>query len=306
MLWGVSSADGQLWDNNAPRQYACSSGVTWWPCCHERTRVPCSQAMYITLKAWPDGRLSNPVQSANAAASTPCLPPTHRLSTYLPQLPCSDTDTHTAAAAAVSSHESLTRHTICSLMPVLWCPLLLHRRPYERLLRKVLSLPNHPAVILLHAYAWLKPDPHMGNFYNNAERDFNEMAEYYGLPAVSVKSCCYEAMRNAEPGFQVCVLAVGSSTLLVSLWHFNSLTVHAAPDPANEHKHTRAGSKQLCCGVHAYVAVQVHAARERNKLDYKGLVFYYDNIHPDGVTGHRCEKNGEGKGGEAARHCVVL
>jgi hypothetical protein len=82
------------------------------------------------------------------------------------------------------------------------------RRPYERLLRKVLSLPNNPAVILVHAYAWFKPEPHLGNFYNNAERDYNEMAEYYGLPAVSVKSCCYESMRNAEPGFQV-----GSMTL---------------------------------------------------------------------------------------------
>jgi hypothetical protein len=77
------------------------------------------------------------------------------------------------------------------------------RRPYERLLRKALSLPNNPAVLLMHSYAWFKPEPHLGNFYSNAERDFNELAEYYGLPAVSVKSCCHEAMRNAEPGFQV-------------------------------------------------------------------------------------------------------
>jgi hypothetical protein len=33
--------------------------------------------------------------------------------------------------------------------------------------------------------------------------------------------------------------------------------------------------------------LQVHATRSRNQLDYKGLVFYFDNIHPDGVTGHR-------------------
>jgi hypothetical protein len=78
-----------------------------------------------------------------------------------------------------------------------------HRRPFERLLRKVLSLPNAPAVILLHAYAWFRPDPGPGAFYSNAERDFNEFAEYYGLPAVSVKSCCHAAMRANEPGFQV-------------------------------------------------------------------------------------------------------
>jgi len=84
------------------------------------------------------------------------------------------------------------------LLTFLWC-----RRPYERLLRKVLSLPNNPAVILMHGYAWFRADPYQGNFYNSAECDYNDMAEYYGLPAVSVKSCCYEAMRNAEPGFQV-------------------------------------------------------------------------------------------------------
>lgn len=87
------------------------------------------------------------------------------------------------------------------------------RRPYERLLRKALSLPNNPAVLLMHSYAWFKPEPHLGNFYNNAERDFNELAEYYGLPAVSVKSCCYEAMRNAEPGFQVRVADPQTSSL---------------------------------------------------------------------------------------------
>lgn len=91
----------------------------------------------------------------------------------------------------------------CCHHPCVCSPLCVHRRPAERLLRKVLSLPNNPAVVLVHAYAWHRPDPFLGNFYNNAERDYNELAEYYGLTAVSVKSCCYEAMRNAEPGFQV-------------------------------------------------------------------------------------------------------
>lgn len=40
------------------------------------------------------------------------------------------------------------------------------------------------------------------------------------------------------------------------------------------------------CRCIVYV-VQVHAPRDRNRLDYKGLVFYFDTIHPDGVTGHR-------------------
>lgn len=89
----------------------------------------------------------------------------------------------------------------------------------------MLSLPNNPAVILLHAYAWFKADPKQGSFYNNAERDFNEMAEYYGLPAVSVKSCCYAAMRENEPGFQVgrvagCVGHCESQTIGMLLWWF--------------------------------------------------------------------------------------
>jgi hypothetical protein len=32
---------------------------------------------------------------------------------------------------------------------------------------------------------------------------------------------------------------------------------------------------------------QVHAVRKQNLLDSKGLAFYYDEIHPDGNTGHR-------------------
>jgi hypothetical protein len=33
---------------------------------------------------------------------------------------------------------------------------------------------------------------------------------------------------------------------------------------------------------------QVHAIRKNNMLDSKGLAYYYDEIHPDGNTGHRC------------------
>lgn len=39
----------------------------------------------------------------------------------------------------------------------------------------------------------------------------------------------------------------------------------------------------LCLGPHH----QVHVPRKHNMLDYKGLTFYYDEIHPDGNTGHR-------------------
>lgn len=42
-----------------------------------------------------------------------------------------------------------------------------------------------------------------GTYYINAERDLNELATYYNMPSLSVKSCCYEAMLQAVPGFQV-------------------------------------------------------------------------------------------------------
>lgn len=56
------------------------------------------------------------------------------------------------------------------------------RRPFERLLRKLLQFPNQPAVILLNAYAWfqlekpLKPD---GLYYTGSDREFFELAAYY-------------------------------------------------------------------------------------------------------------------------------
>jgi hypothetical protein len=75
-------------------------------------------------------------------------------------------------------------------------------------LRKLLAMPTSPAVVLLHAYAWFKPEPTVGVFYSNAERDLNELAGYYGLPVVSVKGCCFQAMQQGVPGFQVQAEAV--------------------------------------------------------------------------------------------------
>lgn len=64
-------------------------------------------------------------------------------------------------------------------------------------------MPTSPAVVLLHAYAWFRPEPTFGVFYSNSERDLNELAGYYGLPVVSVKGCCFQAMQQGVPGFQV-------------------------------------------------------------------------------------------------------
>jgi len=115
------------------------------------------------------------------------------------------------------------------------------RRPFERLLRKLLSYPNRPAIILLNAYAYLLSHSaeQYGLFWTGAEREFYEFANYYHLPMLSIKGCCYHLMRRGVHGFD-------------------------ASRPRSDHG-------QMVQGMDAV---------------YKGKMFYYDKIHPDGFTGH--------------------
>ncbi|GIL54226.1 hypothetical protein Vafri_9775, partial [Volvox africanus] len=55
------------------------------------------------------------------------------------------------------------------------------RRPFERLLRKLLRLPSKPAVVLINMYAVA---PASNKYHHTAERDFGELASYYSLPSV--------------------------------------------------------------------------------------------------------------------------
>eukprot|EP00798_Chlamydomonas_sp_ICE-L_P000444 gene444-1844_t len=68
------------------------------------------------------------------------------------------------------------------------------RRPFERLIRKLLNYPRRPAVLLLHAYTWFRVVPFSGAFWTSCERDFHEFAMYYKLPEVSVKASCWKLM----------------------------------------------------------------------------------------------------------------
>ncbi|GLI61503.1 hypothetical protein VaNZ11_003832 [Volvox africanus] len=78
------------------------------------------------------------------------------------------------------------------------------RRPYERLLRKLLGYPNRPAVILMHAYRWFQlPADTSGQFWMSSERQQSEFGLFYGLPQLSVKACCYHYMAEGKKGFQV-------------------------------------------------------------------------------------------------------
>ncbi|GLC45541.1 hypothetical protein PLESTM_001747400 [Pleodorina starrii] len=59
------------------------------------------------------------------------------------------------------------------------------RRALERLIRKLLRLPSKPAVVLVNMFAIAAAH---GNYLHSAERDFSELATYYGLPSVSLKA----------------------------------------------------------------------------------------------------------------------
>ncbi|EFJ42302.1 hypothetical protein VOLCADRAFT_107349 [Volvox carteri f. nagariensis] len=78
------------------------------------------------------------------------------------------------------------------------------RRPYEKLLRKLLGYPNRPAVVLLHGFCWFRiPVEMAGQFWNSGERQQSEFGLYYGLPQLSIKACCYHHMVQGKKGFQV-------------------------------------------------------------------------------------------------------
>ena len=82
------------------------------------------------------------------------------------------------------------------------------RRPFERLIRKLLQYPRRPAVVLMHAYRWFQiPVESTGQFWVSSERQHGEFGAYYGLQQLSVKACCYHLMREGEPDSMRDVLA---------------------------------------------------------------------------------------------------
>lgn len=74
------------------------------------------------------------------------------------------------------------------------------RRSFERLIRKLLSYPNQPAVILVNAYSYVAGG---GRYWMNSESQYFDFATYYQLPMLSLKACCYHLMVAGAPGFNV-------------------------------------------------------------------------------------------------------
>ncbi|KAG2498444.1 hypothetical protein HYH03_003701 [Edaphochlamys debaryana] len=66
------------------------------------------------------------------------------------------------------------------------------RRPFERLLRKALALPSRPAVVLVHFFPWRHGE---AEYWESAERDYQEYASFYGLPAVSLRAAMVPAVE---------------------------------------------------------------------------------------------------------------
>jgi len=99
---------------------------------------------------------------------------------------------------------------------------------FERLLRKLMTLPSQPAVVLMHYYSWFLSMPERDNrgdyywpvqpniithdpdqwtndrgmYYASIENEYTTIGEYYGLPQLSIRAACYHQMVAGKPGFQ--------------------------------------------------------------------------------------------------------
>ncbi len=56
-------------------------------------------------------------------------------------------------------------------------------------------------MILIHSYIWFRFDPDPpGTYWKGNERDFHDLALYYGLQELSVKAAGWNLMRAGEWG----------------------------------------------------------------------------------------------------------
>ena len=74
----------------------------------------------------------------------------------------------------------------------------LHRRGFERFLRKLAKLPQWPALLYLHVWqpAYMGPA-----FWTGGEMQIETILQYYGVPSVSARSALFHLAARNEPGF---------------------------------------------------------------------------------------------------------
>ena len=80
-----------------------------------------------------------------------------------------------------------------------------HRLAYERLVRRVLSLPRKPAVISLHYSTYWGMLDRQGapRYYFTSENDFAVVAGYYNLPTVSFREALWPLILANRSGYLV-------------------------------------------------------------------------------------------------------
>ncbi|EFN59203.1 hypothetical protein CHLNCDRAFT_56786 [Chlorella variabilis] len=80
------------------------------------------------------------------------------------------------------------------------------RRGFEELLRKLLKLRGAPAVVMLHHYAWwftYGDGLDAGLYYRAGEAQLQVFANYYDMPAVSMRNVLWPLMNAGVEGFKL-------------------------------------------------------------------------------------------------------
>jgi lysophospholipase L1-like esterase len=91
-------------------------------------------------------------------------------------------------------------------------------RALERLVRRLLALPLRPAVLFVNLFQFGAGGNGGNPFYNTAEHRFNEVAKYYGLPAISLRNALWPALHASKVGFHLAI-----SDFMRDDTHLNSL-----------------------------------------------------------------------------------
>ncbi|PRW56151.1 expressed protein isoform B [Chlorella sorokiniana] len=71
----------------------------------------------------------------------------------------------------------------------------------ERLMRRMLRQPNHPAVVALNVFGFRFPN--RGVYQRSVENQIQVMAQFYGLPAASLRAAAWRRMLAGSNGFDV-------------------------------------------------------------------------------------------------------
>lgn len=78
-------------------------------------------------------------------------------------------------------------------------------RSMEQVVRKGLTLPNNPAVVaamLMRSNIKWEGKSVVVPFYSSMEEAYTQLAQFYGLPSISVRNALYHKVATGQPGFR--------------------------------------------------------------------------------------------------------